>query len=94
MVTPEIARLIACIPVCPTPLFQNDINSADSHKDNTAAIEEMLAMQGPEDSGEVGNLASSLGLMNREGYMDMGKQWVEGPRSEKVHCSGVARKAR
>jgi hypothetical protein len=84
MPTPEIARLIARIPVHPTPLFQNDVDSADSHDDDAAAVEATLAMQGPEDSGEVENPALNLGLMSREGYVDMRKPWVEGRRSEKV----------
>jgi hypothetical protein len=89
MPTPQVARLIARIPVCPTPLFQDTVNSGDSHNDDAAAVEETLAMQGPEDSGEVGNLIPSFGLMDQEGYVDMRKPWVEGPRSEKVHRSGV-----
>jgi hypothetical protein len=84
MPTPEIARLIARIPVRPTLLFQNDIDSTDGHDDDTAAVEATLAAQGPEDSGEVEHPAPNLGLMSREGYVDMRKPWVEGPRSEKV----------
>jgi hypothetical protein len=90
MPTSQVARLIARIPVRPLPLFQDDVDSADSHDDDAAAVEEMLATQGPKDSGEVKNLAPSFGLMDREGYVDMRKPWVEGPRSEKVCRSGVS----
>jgi hypothetical protein len=89
MPTPQVARLIARIPVCPKPLFQDDVDSADSHDDDPAAVKETLATQGPEDSAEVGSLAPSFGLMDREGYVDMRKPWVEGRRSEKVRHSGV-----
>jgi hypothetical protein len=94
MPTPQVARLIARIPVHPKPLFQDDIDSADSHNDDTAAVEEKLATQDPEDSGEVRNLAPNFGLMDWEGNVDMRKPWVEALRSEKVHPSGVAQEAR
>jgi hypothetical protein len=90
MPTPQVARLIARIPVRPTPLFQDDVDNADSHDDNAAAVEEMLATQGTEGSGEVESLAPSFGLLDHEGYVDMRKPWVVGPRSEKVRCSGVS----
>jgi hypothetical protein len=54
-----ILGLICRMQVRPTPLFRNDIDSADSadsHDGNNAAIvanvDEMMATQGPEDSGE------------------------------------------
>jgi hypothetical protein len=85
--TPFIAKLIACIPVRPTPLFHDDVNStnsADNHDDDTVAVEEILATQGPEALDEVENLTPSLGLMDPEGYVNMREPWVKGLRSEKV----------
>jgi hypothetical protein len=83
MSTPFIRSVIARIPVCPTPLFQDDVDSADSH-DNDAAVEETLATQGPETSGEDNELGPKVGLMDLTGYVDMREPWVEGPKSEKV----------
>jgi hypothetical protein len=90
MSTPQIAKLIACIPVRPVPLFQDDVDSADSHDDNAVGVEETLATQGPEDSGEVEKLAPSFGVMDPEGYVDMREPGVEGPRSDKVCRGGVS----
>jgi hypothetical protein len=90
MSTPFIHRLIACIPVCPTALFHNDVNSADSvdsHNGDAAAVEETMATQGLEDLDEVENLALSFGLMDPQGYVDMQEPWIEGPRGAKVSSS-------
>jgi hypothetical protein len=89
MSTPRIAKLITRITVRPVPLFQDDVDSMDSHDDNAAAIEETLAMQGPKASGKVENLATSFGLMDPAGYVDMREPWVEGSRSEKVSLSRI-----
>jgi hypothetical protein len=83
MSTPHIAKLIARIPVHPTPLFHDDIDSADSHDDDAAAVEETLAMEDPVGSGEVNELPPSSGLMDLSAYVDMREPWVEGPRSKK-----------
>jgi hypothetical protein len=84
MSTPFIRSVIARIPVRPTPLFQDDVDSADSHDDDAAAVEETLATQGPETSGEDNELGPKVGLMNLAGYVDMREPWVEGLKSEKV----------
>ena len=87
MPSPRIAALIARIPVRPTPLFQDDVDSADSYDDDAAAVEETLATQGPEHSGEDNELAPRTGLLDLSGYVDMREPWVEGPKSEKVSSS-------
>jgi hypothetical protein len=84
MSTPFIHSIIARIPMHPTPLFQDDVDSADSHDNDAAAVKETLAMQGPETSGEDNELAPKVGLMDLTGYVDMREPWVEGPKSEKV----------
>jgi hypothetical protein len=71
MSTPFIRSVIARIPVHPIPLFQDDVDSADSHDDN-AAVEETLATQGPETSGEDNDLGPKVGLMDLTGYVCRG----------------------
>jgi hypothetical protein len=82
--------------VRPKPLFQGDVNSADSHVDNNnnngsdnnePNAEETMPTQAPEVSGEVDNLVPSIGLLDPESYVDMGALWIEGARGEKV-CRG------
>jgi hypothetical protein len=79
MSTPFICSLIARIPVCPTPLFHDDVDSNDStgSDDNTPITKETMPTQGPEASGEVFNLAPSIGLLDLEGYVDMRQPWTE-----------------
>jgi hypothetical protein len=101
MSTPWIRELLTRIPVRPTPLFRDDVDSDDSAAvdadgDETLATQgqedsgehETMPTQGPEGSGEV-NLAPSLGLLDLEGYVDMREPWVEGARGEKVCRSGM-----
>jgi hypothetical protein len=83
MSTPFIRSVIACIPVRPTPLFQDNVDSADSHNDD-AAVKETLATQGPETLGKDNELGPKVGLMDLTGYVAMREPWVEGPKSEKV----------
>jgi hypothetical protein len=100
MSTPFIRSLIACIPVCPKPLFHDDVDSNDSHvgddsdsSDNNTLVvketKETMPTQGPEASGKVENLVPSIGLLDPEGYVDVRAPWVEGLRGEKVCRSGM-----
>jgi hypothetical protein len=91
--------------VRPTPLFRDDVDSADPRDDDTAAVadtdvDETLATQGPEVSGEdhpqgveaSGEnqiLVPSIGLLDPEGYVDMREPWVEGAKGEKVRPGGM-----
>jgi hypothetical protein len=86
MSTPCITKLIARIPVRPVPLFQDNIDSANSagSDDDALAVEETMPTQAPEVSGEVFNLALRIGLLDPEGYIDMREPWIEGSRGEKV----------
>jgi hypothetical protein len=66
-------------------------------------VDETMAMQGPEDSGEAEamptqgaeasgkneDLIPSIGLLDRESYVDMRAPWVEGAKGEKVRLSGM-----
>jgi hypothetical protein len=95
-----ILGLISRMQVQPTPLFRGDVDSGDSvgtHDDDTAVVDETMATQGPEASGEDPqgaeasgenqNLVPSIGLLDPEGYVDMRAPWVEGAKGEKV-CLG------
>ena len=92
MSTPFIRELIARMVVRPKPLFQGDADSADSHVeddngdsgDSASDAEQTMPTQVPEASGEVANLAPSIGLLDPEGYVDMRTPWVEGAKGEKV----------
>jgi hypothetical protein len=92
-----ILGLISRMQVRPTPLFQGDVDSNDSHVNNdndgsdgnAPNAEEMMPTQAPEASGKVDNLVSSIGLLDPEGYVDMGALWEEGSRGEKVCRSGM-----
>jgi hypothetical protein len=83
--------------VHPTPLFQGDVDSADSPvddtddglDDNVMNAEETMPTQVPEASGEVENLVPSIGLLDPKGYVDMRAPWVEGAKGEKVCLSGM-----
>jgi hypothetical protein len=80
---------ITCNQVCPTPLFHGIVDSTDSHDDDGAAMENNLAMKGPESSGEP-CVALSLGsdLLDLLLCMDMQEPCVEGLRSENVSLPG------
>jgi hypothetical protein len=99
MSTPFIRELLTRMDVRPKPLFQGDVDSADSHVDddnddndrsevNETIAEETMPTQAPEVSGEGEDLAPSLGLLDPEGYVDMREPWVEGAKGEKVCRSG------
>jgi hypothetical protein len=79
MSSSRITELIAHIPVHPTPLFCNDVDSTDSHDDDEVVIEETLARQDHTGLGEVDKLALSLGLLDLSLRVDMQEPWVEGP---------------
>jgi hypothetical protein len=90
MSTPFIRELLTRMEVRPKPLFQGDNDSADSHVDDDGDddnAEETMPTQVPEASGEVGDLAPSIGLLDPEGYVDMRTPWVEGAKGEKVRRS-------
>jgi hypothetical protein len=95
MSTPFIRELISRMSIRPKPLFQGDVNSNDScvingNIGNEAIAEQTMPTQAPEASGEVENLVPSIGLLDPEGYVDMGVPWEEGSRGEKVCCCGMA----
>jgi hypothetical protein len=78
MSTLFIRSLISRIPVRPTPLFQDNIDSTDSagSDDDVPVIEETMPTQGPEASGE--NLIPSIGLLDPEGYVGTVGRGAEG----------------
>jgi hypothetical protein len=83
--------------VRPKPLFQGDVDSADSHVDddgngsdhNDPDAEETMPTQAPEASGEVDNLVPSIGVLDPESYVDMREPWIEGAKGEKVSNRSV-----
>jgi hypothetical protein len=80
MSTPFIRELLTCMDVCPKPSFQGDVHSNESdvgEEVNTPVAEETMPTQAPEASGEVGNLAPSIGLLDLEGYVDMWEPCVK-----------------
>jgi hypothetical protein len=83
MSSTHIAELIIHIPMYPTPLFCDDVDSTNSHDDNKTAIKKMMATQDPNGSGEVDKLTPSFSLLDLLSCMDMWEPWMEGPRSEK-----------
>jgi hypothetical protein len=100
MSTPFIRELLTRMDIRPKPLFQGDVDSADSHVDddnddnhrsevNETIAEETMPTQAPEASGEVENLVPSIGLLDPEGYVDMGAPWEEGSKGKKVCCCGM-----
>jgi hypothetical protein len=98
MSTPFIHELLTRMDIHPKPLFQGDVDSADSHVDddnnngsdgNDLITGEMMPTQAPETSGKVENLIPSIGLLDPEGYVDMGAPWEEGSKGEKVCRCGM-----
>jgi hypothetical protein len=97
MSTPFIYELLTRMDVRPKPLFQGDVDSADSHVDddsngsdrNDPDAEETMPTQAQEASGEVDNLVPSIGVLDPESYVDMREPWIEGAKGEKVSNSGV-----
>jgi hypothetical protein len=98
MSTPFIRELLTCMDVLPKPLFQGDVDSTDSHVDNNnnngsdhnnPDTEGTMPTQVPEASGKNEDLIPSIGLLDRESYVDMRAPWVEGAKGEKVRLSGM-----
>jgi hypothetical protein len=87
MSTPFIRELLTRMDIRLKPLFQGDVDSADSHVDNNnnngadgneSITEETMPTQAPKAAGELENLIPSIGLLDPEGYVDMGAPWEEG----------------
>jgi hypothetical protein len=101
MSTAFIRELLTRMDMRPTPLFQGDVDSADSHVDkdnddndrsevNETIAEETMPTQAPEASGEGEDLVPGMGLLDPEGYVDMREPWVEGAKGEKVSLGGMS----
>jgi hypothetical protein len=60
------------------------MDSANSHDEDEAAVEEMLATQDPKGSGKVDKLILSFSVLDLSLCVDMREPWMEGLRSEKV----------